>query len=179
MGAFSAVLCLPASWEGRHSGKRLRQEPEPREWHTGSSCAPRLRATKNGHHVPLEQQCQSAGTVTGPRSAWALSPKGAFRTITGHFSCREQPGGCAHPILPGCPSPLAQGHLPTSVLLCQKKSACQGTSSRHWGRVCGNGDLQLLLTNFLPQARLWVSLSPSNIPGAAPRSGLCSSMQGR
>lgn len=64
-------------------------------------------------------------------ATWPLSPKGAFKIIMGHFSCREQPGGCAHPILLGFPSSWHKGIYPLVLHLCQRKSACQGTSSRH------------------------------------------------
>lgn len=50
-----------------------------------------LQGSKSSHPIPLEQHCQSAGSVTEPHSAQPPSPKGAFRIITGHFPCREQP----------------------------------------------------------------------------------------
>lgn len=50
-----------------------------------------LQGSKSSHPIPLEQHRQSAGSVTEPRSAQPPSPKGAFRIITGHFPCREQP----------------------------------------------------------------------------------------
>lgn len=49
--------------------------------------------------------------------SWPLSPKGVFKIITEHLSCREQPGGCAHPILLGFPSSWHKGIYPPGASL--------------------------------------------------------------
>lgn len=150
MGVFSAVLFLPAAqeggWEGGHrdNGCSRSQSPESR----GLTLHTPPRSGKTGDHVPLRQQFQSAGSVMRPRGAGSLSPEGAFRIIMGHFANGQQPGGCARPVLLGCPSHLAQGHLPTGVLLGPEEICLPGAFGRRWSRACGERDLQLPQTHF-------------------------------
>lgn len=82
------------------------------------------RGGKTGHHVPLQQQCQSEGSIPGPRHPKPLS-------------------GSLRGIFWDAPLPWHKGIYPLVFCLCQRKSVCQGASSRHWGRACGNRDLQL------------------------------------
>lgn len=92
------------------------------------------RHSRNSHQVPLKQECQSAGSVTGPCGAWPLSPRGAFRIVMRYFSQGEQPRGCAHPILLGCPSAPAQGHLVTGVLLVPEEICLPGRFQQALGQ---------------------------------------------
>lgn len=124
------------------------------------------QGSKTSHHVPLQQRCQSVGSVTGLCSAWPLPPEGALQIVMSY-----EPPDCTCPILLECPSTLAQGPLPAGVLLVPEKSDCQGVFSRHWGSVCGNkGCCQELI--FFPKA-------PGKlIPFQCTRSGFCSSVLG-
>jgi len=85
----------------------------------------------------------------------------------GRRSQSPERGTGAHPVQQE-QAPRPTGVYPLMFCLCQRKSACQGASSRHWGRVWRWGSSAATNPFSSPcQARLRVSLSPSHIPGAA------------
>lgn len=132
---------LPPCSMGRQLGRRAQ----------GQMAAAGVRAQRAAEGISLctilEEQIQTpcpngamfcCVCVTG---TWPLSPKRAFRIVTGHFSCRERPGGCAHPILLGFPScwdshlpgtraftpwcfPCARGNLPVKALTAGTGAEC-------------------------------------------------------
>lgn len=82
--------------------------------------------------------CQSVSQTPG-----LCHPKVFSRSLQS-ISPAENSLGAVH--IPSC----WDSHLPGTKVFtpwcfpCARGRLCQGTPSRHWGRVCGDGDLQLL-----------------------------------
>lgn len=185
MSVFSAVLCLPAAqeggWEGGYRGRRLQQEPEPREQHGVQTTHPTSGQQKWFITFHWSTSASLQAVSQGHAVPGLCHPKLLSGSLKGISPAKSSLGAAHTPSYWDGHLPWLKGIYPLVFCLCQRKSACQGASSRYWSRACGDGTFSCheLIFFPMPEARLQASLSLSSIPGPALRSGLCSCMQGR
>lgn len=146
----------------------------------GLSCAPHLQQ-QNWSPCPTEAMVLVCGQCHG--TMWCLArvtQRHEYRMNTGHFSCGRQPRAVHTPSCQDTPLPCHKGisslvfHPSGGNVPARDMPAGTGAGCAVMGTLAAMNQL------FSPcQARLLVSFSPSKVPGAAPRSGLGCSMQGR